>query len=258
MRIRCAGISHEFTTRNSPVEALDDVNLTVNEGEFLAIVGPSGCGKTTLLRIIAGLLKPDSGQVAYEGERSPDKPLNAMVFQEHGVFPWLNVIDNIAFGLEMRGMPRRERYRKALEFIEKVGLTGFARNYPHELSGGMKQRVGIARAFVQDSEVLLMDEPFASLDAQTRLIMQEELLRIWQEYRKTVVYVTHSIEEAVLLGDRVIVMSGRPGTVKREIPIDLGRPRDVHVRSSLRFVELSQEIWSLIEEEAQKSLGARR
>jgi len=165
------------------------------------------------------------------------------------------VMDNVAFGLAMRGVPKEERYRRAQAFIVKVGLAEFTRKYPHELSGGMKQRVGIARAFVQDPEVLLMDEPFASLDAQTRLIMQEELLRIWQEYRKTVVYVTHSIEEAVLLGDRVVVMTGRPGKVKQEVNVDLGRPRNLAIRSSLRFVELSQQIWSLIEEEAQKSLG---
>jgi NitT/TauT family transport system ATP-binding protein len=254
MQIKCTDILHTFTTRSGSVEALDGINLTVNEGEFLCIVGPSGCGKTTLLRIIAGLQKPDSGEVIYEGNHAAGKPLSAMVFQEHGVFPWMNVIDNVAFGLEMRGVPKRERYRQALAFIEKVGLTEFARNYPHELSGGMKQRVGIARAFVQDPEVLLMDEPFASLDAQTRLIMQGELLRIWQEYRKTVVYVTHAIEEAVLLGDRVIVMTGRPGRVKQEVLVDLGRPRDVEARNSARFLELWKEIWDLIEEEARKSL----
>ena len=258
MRIRCRDIAHEYASRNGSVKALDGINLVVDEGEFLSIVGPSGCGKTTLVRIIAGLLQPDRGIVIYEGERPAGRPLNAMVFQDHGVFPWLNVIDNIAFGLEMRGLPKRERYWKAMAFIEKVGLTGFARNYPHELSGGMKQRVGLARAFVQDPEVLLMDEPFAALDAQTRLIMQEELLRIWQEHRKTVVYITHSIEEAVLLGDRVMVMTGRPGRVRQEVSVDLGRPRDLTTRINPRFVGLCQEIWALIQEEVQMSLGVRR
>lgn len=257
MQIICENVSYTYDRRNSTINALESVNFTAHEQEFLSLVGPSGCGKTTLLRIIAGLLKSNSGSVIYEGQNPPGKPLNAMVFQDHGIFPWMNVIENVAFGLEMRGVPKRERIKMASEFIKTVGLSDFIKNYPSELSGGMKQRVGLARAFVQDAEVLLMDEPFAALDAQTRLIMSDELLRIWQDHRKTVVYITHSIEEAVLLGDRVAVMSGRPGTLRKIIPIDLGRPRDSSVRKTQRFQELRDEIWGLIQEEAKKSLLRR-
>ena len=254
MKIICDDVYYTFYGQNKSINALVGVDLIAHESEFLSLVGPSGCGKTTLLRIIAGLLEPEWGKVIYDGERQPGKPLNAMVFQDHGIFPWMNVFKNVVFGLEMRGVPPKKRYEDSMEIIKTVGLTDFIDNYPKELSGGMKQRVGLARAFVQDPEVLLMDEPFAALDAQTRLIMSEELLKIWQGYQKTVVYITHSIEEAVLLSDRVAIMTGRPGRLRKIVTIDLGRPRDPSIRKSSRFQELSDEIWNLIREEAEKSL----
>jgi NitT/TauT family transport system ATP-binding protein len=257
MRIICEDVSYTFSGQGNEISALDGVNLTAEEQEFLCLVGPSGCGKTTLLRILAGLLVAETGRVMYEGDHPNGRPLNALVFQDHGIFPWMNVLENVAFGLEMRGVTKKQREKESMEFIEKVGLSDFENYYPRELSGGMKQRVGLARAFVQDPEVLLMDEPFAALDAQTRLIMSDELLRIWQEYRKTVVYITHSIDEAVLLGDRVAVMTGRPGKLRKIIPVDLGRPRDPSIRRDHRFQDLQSEIWELVEEEAKKSLLRR-
>lgn len=259
MQIRCRGISKTFNTRNGAIQALEDISLIAKEEEFLCVLGPSGCGKTTLLRIIAGLLEPTKGEVIYEGERSAGKPLTSMVFQAHGVFPWMTVLDNVAFGLEMQGIPKPERYERAMEFIETMDLVRFVECYPHELSMGMKQRVGLARAFVSDPDVLLMDEPFASVDAQTRSILQQELLRIWQEHQKTVIYVTHAIEEAVFLGDRVIVLTSRPGRVKKEVVIDLERPRALSIEAiGAEFTKIVAEIWHLIREEAIKSMEVIR
>jgi len=255
MKVICKNISMGYTTQNGPIEALKDVNFEVGEQEFICVLGPSGCGKTTLLKIIAGLLKPTDGQVIYKGEKSTN-PLNSVVFQEHGIFPWLNVIDNVSFGLEMRGIKKEERYEISRKFIRKFGLARFEKNYPHELSVGMKQRVGLARAFVNGPEILLMDEPFAALDAQTKLILQEELLRIWKEHKKSVIYITHDIEEAILLGDRVIVMTQRPGRVKKDVPINLGRPRSIETENSEEFTSLKIDIWNLIKEEVYISIGA--
>jgi NitT/TauT family transport system ATP-binding protein len=233
-----------------PVRALHAFDIDVREGEFLSIVGPSGCGKSTFLNIVLGLIKPDSGELRMRG-----KPIvgpgsdRAMVFQEFGLLPWRTVQSNIELGLELKGVPAERRRKASHHFIEMVGLTGFETHYPHELSGGMKQRVGLARALATDPDVLLMDEPFAALDAQTRDLMQVELLRIWQEARKTVLFVTHQIDEAIYLSDRVMVMTRRPGHAKRIFGIDLPRPRDYEMRVTPEFNDLKLTIWNALKDE---------
>jgi len=254
MRFECQHLSKVYQTQSGIVPALEDVTFSVGEQEFVCVVGPSGCGKSTLLKLIAGLLEPTAGRIVFRAGSSDGRPQTALVFQEHGLFPWMTVLDNVAFGLEMQGVGRQERHERARAFIDRVGLLPFATNYPHELSVGMRQRVGIARAFVADAPILLMDEPFGSLDAQTRLVLQEELLRIWRDHQKLVVYVTHDIEEAVLLGDRVLVMTGRPGRIREEIPIPLGRPRNLSAREQPKVVEIRWHIWKTLEDEVRKSL----
>ncbi len=243
-----------YASRQGPVLALEGVSFGVGEGEFVCIVGPSGCGKTTLLKLIAGLLVPSAGEVTFAGGPVDHVPRTALVFQEHGLFPWLTVLDNAAFGLEAQGVAQGERRRRALAFIERLGLGPFAHSLPHELSVGMAQRVGIARAFIAGAPILLMDEPFAALDAQTRLVLREELLAVWQEQYKTVVYVTHDVEEAILLGDRVLVMSGRPGRIRAEVPIDLGRPRAEAGERQAQVAELKWHIWKMLESEVRRGL----
>jgi NitT/TauT family transport system ATP-binding protein len=255
MRILCQHLSKTFQTLNDQISALADVNFTVEDNEFVCIVGPSGCGKTTLLKIIAGLQKPSSGQIICDQTNDRGRPLNAMVFQEDSLFPWMTVLDNVAFGLGSKDMGKRERLQRARTFIEKVGLLEFADSYPHELSMGMRQRVGIARAFVTRPYILLMDEPFGSVDAQTRWILQEELLRIWSDHKNLVIFVTHDIEEAVLLGDRVLVLTGRPGGIREEITIPFGRPRKLSNLDRSQIREIKWHIWNLLEDEARKSLG---
>ena len=250
----CHGLSHSFVGTAGDVLALERIDMRVRPGEFVCLVGPSGCGKTTLLNIIAGLIQPTGGAVRFDGDGS--RPRSGLVFQEHGVFPWMTVLDNVAFGLEMRRVPSREREERAVQFIERIGLGSFRDSYPRELSVGMRQRVGIARAFVADVPILLMDEPFASLDAQTKLVLQEELLRIWLEDRKLVLYVTHDIEEAIHLGDRVLVMTGRPGRILEEIPVPLSRPRDL-TPGQPAVTELALHIWHLLEDEVRRSLSIR-
>jgi NitT/TauT family transport system ATP-binding protein len=233
-----------------PVRALQGFDIDVGEGEFLSIVGPSGCGKSTFLNILLGLIKPDSGDI-----RLHDKPIvgpgtdRAMVFQEFGLLPWRTVRNNVELGLELKGVASEARRVTSQRLIEMVGLSGFEGHYPHELSGGMKQRVGLARALATDPDVLLMDEPFAALDAQTRDLMQVELLRIWQEARKTVLFVTHQIDEAIYLSDRVMVMTKRPGRAKKIFPIDLPRPRDYEMRVTPEFNALKLEIWNSLKDE---------
>lgn len=255
MILKCRNISKVFETRNGYIRALEKITFQTEEQEFICILGPSGCGKTTLLKIIAGLLEPTNGEVIYDGPSSEGTPLNSLVFQEHGLFPWMNILDNVAFGLEMRGIKKKERYSAAAKIIEKVGLKRFIKNYPHELSVGMKQRVGLARAIVNDPAIFLMDEPFGSLDAQTKLILQDELLKIWSQYRKPIIYVTHDIEEAVLLGDRVIVMSSSPGKIKEEIKVELPRPRDIEIKGTTEFTQINMKIWHIIEDEVKKTMG---
>ena len=220
------GVSKKFLAEGKEMVALQDIDLDIDDNEFVCFIGPSGCGKTTLLRIIAGLEEASSGTVYLDGMPiGGPGPERGMVFQEYSLFPWRTVIDNIVFGLELRGVPKDERLAQGRQYLKMVGLERFESRYPHELSGGMKQRVAIARALVNHPKALLMDEPFGALDAQTRNTMQSELLRIWQEEKKTVVFVTHSVDEAIYLADRIVIMSARPGRIKDIINIDLERPR---------------------------------
>ena len=233
-----------------PVRALQNFDIDIDEGEFLSIVGPSGCGKSTFLNVLLGLIRPDSGDIRMDG-----KPLagpgtdRAMVFQEFGLLPWRTVQHNVELGLELKGMAGEARRKVSQPLIEMIGLAGFEGHFPHELSGGMKQRVGLARALATDPNVLLMDEPFAALDAQTRDLMQVELLRIWQTAKKTVLFVTHQIDEAIYLSDRVMVMTKRPGRAKKIFKIDLPRPRDYEMRVTPEFNELKLEIWNELKDE---------
>jgi NitT/TauT family transport system ATP-binding protein len=259
IKIRLRSLSKRYSINDRTVNALDGVNLDVRAGEFLCIVGPSGCGKTTLLRILAGLEPRTGGEMclcsAARG-RDVGQPLMSMVFQERSLFPWMNVRDNVAFGLKARGVSRKERYAIAERFIHKVGLSGFEDALPHQLSGGMKQRTSIARAFANDPEILLMDEPLAAVDEQTRLVLQSELLRIWEETHKTVLYVTHSLDEAIILANRILVMSARPGRVKDVIDVDavLSRPRDVvSVKSSAAYGVLFERIWNLLRVDVERT-----
>ena len=235
------------------VEALTDFTLTVKQGEFCCLVGPSGCGKTTFLRMLAGLETPSGGTLEV---RVPDRtrPATAVVFQETSIFPWMSVIENAAFGLEARGVPREEREQRALPMLRKVGLGQFTAAYPHQLSGGMKQRVSIARAFVTEPQILLMDEPFAALDAQNRMLLQEELVALWEETRTTVLFITHSLEEALLLGDRVVAMTARPGRIKHIVDVPFARPRNTRsVRASEAYGRLVVELWNILEEEVMRA-----
>jgi NitT/TauT family transport system ATP-binding protein len=203
---------------------------------------------------MAGLDTPTDGLIEMRPSSDGARPLNAMVFQEHSLFPWMTVMENVTFGLEMRRVPVKERQRGATLFLEKVGLAGFRNHYPHQLSGGMRQRVSLARAFVNDPEILLMDEPFASLDAQNKIILQEELLKIWEENKKTVVYITHSIHEALLLGDRIVVMTASPGKIKETLPVEFGRPRDIfETEANPQFGKMASHIWKLLESEVRKA-----
>ena len=221
------GVSKQFLAEGKEMIALQDINLNIEENEFVCFIGPSGCGKTTLLRIIAGLEEASTGTILLDGKSiNGPGPERGMVFQEYSLFPWRKVIDNIVFGLEMKGVPSAERLAQGRQYLKMVGLERFETRYPHELSGGMKQRVAIARALVNHPRALLMDEPFGALDAQTRNIMQSELLRIWQEEQETVVFVTHSVDEAIYLADRIVIMSARPGRIKDIIEIPLARPRN--------------------------------
>jgi NitT/TauT family transport system ATP-binding protein len=255
-KIAVRGLGKSFESTRSTTVALDRVSLDVEEGEFVCIVGPSGCGKTTLLRIVAGLEEHSSGTLEVRRGGSDANPLNAMVFQESSLFPWLTVMDNAAFGLEMRGFGRAEREARTRPVLEMVGLSKFSQHYPHQLSGGMKQRVSLARAFANDPEILLMDEPFASLDAQNKLILQEELLRIWETHRKTVLFITHSIDEALALGDRVVVMSASPGRILEEIRVGFPRPRSIaELKATPAFGAMELHIWRTLESEVRKARG---
>jgi NitT/TauT family transport system ATP-binding protein len=257
VKVVVTDVTVAFESHGHAVVALDRISLQVATGEFVCLVGPSGSGKSTLLRVVAGLLPQTSGEVRIEASR-PGTPLTAMVFQEHALLPWRTVLANVAFGLENRGVARAERERRTREMLALVGLTKFAHHYPHQLSGGMKQRVGIARALANDPEVLLMDEPFAALDAQTRTIMQEELLRIWASLGTTVIYVTHSLEEALLLGDRVVLMTARPGRVSQVFPVELGRPRGLEIRGSQAYGMLLEKIWAHLREEVVRAMDEDR
>ena len=242
-----------FYTNQKKVVALDNIDLSVKEGEFLCIVGPSGCGKTTLLRILAGLEKQTWGKLVIRS-KNPEKPLTSMVFQGDSVFPWMTVKENVAYSLRIKGLPKSERLRIAGRYIKLMGLEGFADAFPHQLSGGMKQRINVARAFVSDPEILLMDEPFGALDEQNRLLLQQELLKIWKGIGKTSLFITHSIDEALVLADRIMVMTAHPGKVKAIVPVNIPRPRDIlSLRSSPNFGALFKQIWELLQEEVLKA-----
>src|SRR3979490_428523 len=240
------GVRMEYRDRASDARlvAIESMDLDVGDGEFVSLLGPSGCGKSTFLKIVNGLLLATAGEIRLRtnGKGRED----AMVFQDAALFPWYSVLDNVAYGLVCAGVARKEARRRAQPLIELVGLGGFADKYPYQLSGGMQQRANLARALAVDSEILLMDEPFASLDAQTRELMQAELLRIWNTAKKTVVFVTHQIDEAVYLSDRVIVMSGRPGRILADIRIDLPRPRSLDIKRGPEFANYEAQIWSLL------------
>lgn len=244
--LRLDEVSKDFNTvEGNIISAIQEVNLEVAEGEFLSIIGPSGCGKTTLLRIIAGLERPSRGEFFFiRGSQVDGAPNIGLIFQEFALLPWRTVIENIEFGLEIRGVKKTERRRKALEYIRVIELEGFETKYPKELSGGMKQRVAIARSIICNPKILLMDEPFGSLDAQTRFSMQKFLYRIWKKTGKTIVFVTHNVDEAVFLGQRLIVMSPRPGRIISETKVELDYPRDIN---SQEFIRIRKDALQLLE-----------
>jgi ABC-type nitrate/sulfonate/bicarbonate transport system ATPase subunit len=247
--VEIQGVSKSFqkTVKNhfTELRALANVNLSIRENEFVSIIGPSGCGKTTLLKIIDGLIPCDSGGISINGKQvTTPGPDRAVVFQTFALLPWRTVLANVEFSLELRRMPREERVNTARDYLKRVGLADFENHYPHELSGGMQQRAGLARALAVNPLILLMDEPFGSVDAQTRQLLQEELLELWQRERKTVIFVTHSMDEAVYLSDRVIVMTPRPGKVAEVLDVPLPRPRlPDEVRRDPKFVDLTNYIW---------------
>ena len=248
-------ITKRFETPDGVLTALDDVSLNVAPGEFLGVIGPSGCGKSTLFNVIGGLTDGYDGRVTVAGEtvKGPHASIG-MVFQEESTFPWRTVIDNVAFPLEVAGLAKAQRYERARHFVNLVGLDGFERRYPAELSGGMRQRVSMARTLASEPKILLMDEPFASLDEQTRLLLGDKVLQIQQELKQTTLIITHNITEAVQLSDRILVMTYRPGKVKRIVDIDLPRPRTSEIVSSEAFGRYVAQIWSDLREEATRGL----
>ncbi|MFD2616423.1 ABC transporter ATP-binding protein [Terrilactibacillus laevilacticus] len=237
------------------VLAVDTINFNIMENEFITILGPSGCGKSTLLRMVGGLEEQTSGHI-YLGDQELVGPSSnrGMVFQAYSLFPWLTIEKNIQFGLKNKGMKEAERKEISDSYIELVGLKGFEKHYPNQLSGGMKQRVAIARALANDPEILLLDEPFGALDSQTRLIMQELLLNIWEKKKKTILFITHDVEEAIFLGSRVLVMTSRPGKIKEDISIELSHPRTYHVKSDPAFIKIKDHLTELIREESLKAI----
>ncbi|HVP94568.1 MAG TPA: ABC transporter ATP-binding protein [Methanoregulaceae archaeon] len=246
MKLEINHISKVFEEGTEASRALSDISTVVAEKEFLCILGPSGCGKTTLLRIVAGLESATEGSITLDGEKiTGPSPKMAMIFQDYSLYPWRTVIENIAFGLEIKDVDRDKREKIAESYLDLIGLQEFGNNYPYELSGGMRQRVAVARALAIDPSVLLMDEPFGALDAQTRNMLQIEILKIWEKTQKTVLFVTHSVDEAVFLADRIMVLTSRPGRIKDIVPIDLPRPRD---RTSPDFAKIRRYVLSLIDE----------
>lgn len=250
IKVSIQGIEKKYNTRKGEVVALNGVNFDIKENEFICVIGPSGCGKSTLLNIIAGLLEPTAGQILVDG-----KPIQGtgtdrgVVFQQYALFPWLTVKKNVEFGLKLKGLSKDECDSIAMKYLKMVELEKFADSYPKELSGGMKQRVAIARAYAMNPEVLLMDEPFGALDAQTRTQLQTELLKAWREENKTCFFVTHDIEEAIVLATRVVIMSARPGRIKEVVDIDIPYPRDQETKMSERFIELKNHIWGQVYQE---------
>jgi NitT/TauT family transport system ATP-binding protein len=252
--IRMEGVAKSF----GDLQVLEAVDLHVAKGEFLVLLGASGCGKSTLLNMISGFEQPTHGRIFVNGRQVTDvDPGCGMVFQQYALFPWKTVLENVAFGLKMRGVGRSARRARAEHFIEMVGLEGFANAYPHALSGGMKQRVSIARVLANDPDVMLFDEPFAALDAMTRQVLQEQVLSIYERSGKTVLFITHSIDEALMLSTRMLVMGSRPGRIVQDIRNDLPMPRTADVQLSPRYVELKKSIWDTVQVEVMKGLGTR-
>ncbi len=249
-------VTKRFPTPDGSVLAVDDVSLSVRQGEFLSVIGPSGCGKSTLFNVVGGLLTEYEGNVTVGGERIKGPHASVgMVFQEESTFPWRTVIENVAFPLEIEGMPKAQRHDKARHFINMVGLNGFENRYPNELSGGMRQRVSLARTLASEPKILLMDEPFAALDEQTRLLLGDKVLQIQQELKQTTMLITHNITEAVQLSDRIMVMTYRPGKIKRIVDIDLPRPRNSDIVGSDAFGHYVAQIWSDLREEASRGMA---
>ncbi|MBN3802645.1 ABC transporter ATP-binding protein [Paraburkholderia sp. Ac-20336] len=252
VKIRLRNLTKSFETAGGKVTALDNVSLDIPTGCFFMIVGPSGCGKTTLLRILANLEAPTSGTVEITSP-AQNRPGNSMVFQGDSLFPWMTVFNNAAYGLALRGVPKAQIRETVGYYLDRTGLTRFAKAYPHQLSGGMRQRVSIVRAFANDPDILLMDEPFSALDEQNKLLLQEELLRIWDETRKTVLFITHSVDEAATLGDRIMIMTAQPGCVKRVIDVPFQRPRSVlELRAQPEYGEFVYSIWGQLREEVER------
>jgi NitT/TauT family transport system ATP-binding protein len=251
--VKISGLTKEFHMGDRSIAAIDGLDLEVKDGEFLCIVGPSGCGKTTLIRTIAGLETQTSGTI-WVKKPAGGRPLTAMVFQTDSIFPWMTVEDNVGYGLRMQGVKKSQRDAKVESLLKITGLEKFGKSYPHQLSGGMRQRVNVARAFAADPEILLMDEPFGLLDEQNRMILQRELMEIWRGSRKTTLFITHSVDEAILLGDRILVMTAHPGRVKEIIDIDIPRPRDlIALRGDQKFISLYKQVWELLSEEVLRS-----
>lgn len=252
VKIQLRNLTKSFETADGTVTALDNVSLDIPTGCFFMIVGPSGCGKTTLLRILANLESPTSGTVEITSP-AQNRPGNSMVFQGDSLFPWMTAFDNAAYGLTLRGVPKAQIRETVDYYLDRTGLTRFAKAYPHQLSGGMRQRVSIVRAFANDPDVLLMDEPFSALDEQNKLLLQEELLRIWDETRKTVLFITHSVDEAATLGDRIMIMTAQPGRAKRVIEVPFQRPRSVlELRAQPEYGKFVYSIWAELREEVER------
>ncbi|CAB3777417.1 ABC transporter ATP-binding protein [Paraburkholderia fynbosensis] len=252
VKIRLSNLTKSFQTGGGTVTALDNVSLDIPTGCFFMIVGPSGCGKTTLLRILANLESPTSGTVEITSP-AQNRPGNSMVFQGDSLFPWMTVFNNAAYGLTLRGVPKAQIRETVDYYLDRTGLTRFAKAYPHQLSGGMRQRVSIVRAFANDPDILLMDEPFSALDEQNKVLLQEELLRIWDETRKTVLFITHSVDEAATLGDRIMIMTAQPGRAKRIIDVPFQRPRSVlELRAQPEYGEFVYSIWAELREEVER------
>lgn len=250
IKLKIDNVVKEYDGRNGKVIALNGVNLDIKENEFVCVVGPSGCGKSTLLNIIAGLLDPSSGAAYLDGKKIEGTGVErGVVFQQYALFPWRTVLKNVMFPLEMKKTSKAEARQIAMKYIKAVGLEGFEQSYPKELSGGMKQRVAIARAYAADPEVLLLDEPFGALDAQTRVQLQSELLETWEKERKTCFFITHDVDEAIILAQRVIIMSARPGRIKRIVEIDIPYPRTQATKTDPRFLALKTEIWNEVYQE---------
>lgn len=264
IKIRARDVRMDFAIadergRKQQIAALQDFNLDIREGEFFTLLGPSGCGKSTFLNVLAGLARKSGGSISIDGQ--PASGINreqGVVFQGYALFPWRTVLQNIEVGLEIRKIPKRERRETAEQFLHLVGLAGFGQRYPHELSGGMRQRVAIARSLAYSPSLLLMDEPFAALDAQTREILQSELLRIWEQHKTTIVFITHSLDEAIYLSDRIAVMAHRPGRIKSVLDIALPRPRPAEIRHAPAFVQLREQAWDVLRDEVAFASGHRQ